>query len=176
MEDVSQFFVSSARTYGADIAFILGLFLIGKFALKKVVDKVVVLTRSGDGRRKAAEKRVETLGHVVVRTGSIVIYAVVLLMALRLFGIDVTPILAGAGIIGLAVGFGSQTLVKDFMSSLFILIENQYGVGDKVRISGLEGTVIKITMRSTVLRDEEGGKYYLPNGSITNVINFSQKD
>jgi small conductance mechanosensitive channel len=91
-----------------------------------------------------------------------------------LFGVDIRPILAGAGVIGLAIGFGAQSLVKDFVSGLFILIENQYDIGDKVKIGSSEGNVIRITMRSTVLRDEEGKTYYISNGSIKDVINMSQ--
>ena len=95
-------------------------------------------------------------------------------MILILFDVDIRPILAGAGVIGLAIGFGAQSLVKDFVSGLFILIENQYNIGDKVKIGSSEGNVIKITMRSTVLRDEEGKTYYISNGSIKGVINMSQ--
>jgi moderate conductance mechanosensitive channel len=74
----------------------------------------------------------------------------------------------------LAIGFGAQTLVKDFVSGLFILIENQYGIGDKVQIGSYTGTVSKITLRSTVLKDEEGKYYYISNGTISAVTNFSQ--
>jgi len=83
--------------------------------------------------------------------------------------------LAGVGVIGLAIGFGAQSLVKDFVSGLFILVENQYRIGDKVKIGSSEGNVIRITMRSTVLKDEEGKIYYISNGSIKNVINMTQQ-
>ena len=96
-------------------------------------------------------------------------------MVLNLFNIDIRPILAGAGIIGLAIGFGTQSLVKDFVSGLFILIENQYGIGDKVKLGNFEGEVVKITMRSTVLKDKEGKTCYISNGSIKDIINMSQK-
>lgn len=128
-----------------------------------------------DDHTSQKEKRAETLGHIIIATGNIVIYGIILLMVLSLFGVDIRPILAGAGVIGLAVGFGAQTLVKDFVSGLFILIENQYGIGDKVKIGSFEGKVIKITMRSTVLKDEEGKLYYMSNGSISNVTNLSQQ-
>jgi len=96
-------------------------------------------------------------------------------MILNLFGVDIRPILAGVGVIGLAIGFGAQSLVKDFVSGLFILVENQYRIGDKVKIGSSEGNVIRITMRSTVLKDEEGKIYYISNGSIKNVINMTQQ-
>ncbi|MCG2809802.1 MAG: mechanosensitive ion channel family protein, partial [Candidatus Portnoybacteria bacterium] len=107
-------------------------------------------------------------------TGNVAIYVIILLMVLSLFGLDITPILAGAGVIGLAIGFGAQSLVKDFVSGLFILIENQYDMGDRVKIGTFEGRVVKITMRSTVLRDDEGKTFYISNGLINNVINLSQ--
>ncbi|MBU4031044.1 mechanosensitive ion channel family protein, partial [Patescibacteria group bacterium] len=111
---------------------------------------------------------------IIVATGNVVIYVIILLMVLSLFGLDITPILAGAGVIGLAIGFGAQSLVKDFVSGLFILIENQYDMGDRVKIGTFEGRVVKITMRSTVLRDDEGKTFYISNGLINNVINLSQ--
>ena len=121
------------------------------------------------------EKRAETLGRVIVSIGNIVIYTIILFMVLNLFGVDIRPILAAAGIIGLAIGFGAQSLVKDFVSGLFILVEDQYGIGDKVKIGNSEGSVIRITMRSTVLKDEEGKIHYLSNGLIKDVINISQQ-
>lgn len=96
--------------------------------------------------------------------------------SLNLSGVDIRPILASAGIIGLAVGFGAQSLVKDFVSGLFILIENQYGVGDRVKIGSFEGNVVKITMRSTVLMDDEKNKHYISNGLVKNVTNMSQQN
>jgi len=120
------------------------------------------------------DKRAMTLGRIIVATGNVVIYVIILLMVLSLFGLDITPILAGAGVIGLAIGFGAQSLVKDFVSGLFILIENQYDMGDRVKIGTFEGRVVKITMRSTVLRDDEGKTFYISNGLINNVINLSQ--
>lgn len=96
-------------------------------------------------------------------------------MILNLFGVNIGPILAGTGIIGLAVSFGAQSLVKDFISGLFILIENQYAIGDKIKIDDKEGEVIKITMRSTILRNEKGFIFYVPNGSIKTVENFLKK-
>jgi small conductance mechanosensitive channel len=74
----------------------------------------------------------------------------------------------------LAIGFGAQSLVKDFVSGLFILVENQYGIGDKIKIGSFEGNVIKITMRSTVLKNKEGMIYYISNGLIKDVLNMSQ--
>ncbi|MCH8244684.1 mechanosensitive ion channel, partial [Patescibacteria group bacterium] len=148
------------------------LFVFGKVILRKIVKRLVETTEDD---RTAAHQRAETLGRVVVSIGNVVIYTVILLMVLEMFGVDIRPILAGAGIIGLAVGFGAQSLVKEFVAGLFILIEGQYGVGDKVKIGSTEGEVIRVTLRSTVLKSAEGGTIYLSNGSVNNVVNYSQK-
>lgn len=158
-----------------DIIWILVLFFLGKTILKLIVKRLERVVDDGDKDHiSQKEKRVETLGHVIISIGNIVIYTTILFVILNMFGIDTRPILAGAGVIGLAIGFGAQTLVKDFVSGLFILVENQYGIGDEVKIGDAIGTVIRITMRSTVLKDKENKVYYISNGSIKNVINMSQ--
>jgi len=158
--------------YGKEALCILLLFIFGKLILRQIVKKLVETTED-DGT--AVHQRAETLGKVVVSIGNTVIYTVILLMILEMFGIDIRPILAGAGIIGLAVGFGAQSLVKEFVAGLFILVEGQYGVGDKVKIGSTEGEVVRVTLRSTVLKSKEGGTIYLSNGSVNNVVNYSQK-
>ena len=159
----------------ADITWIFILFFLGKTILKLIVRKLGKVVDDGDQNHiSQKEKRVETLGHIVISIGNIIIYTTILFVILNIFGIDTRPILAGAGVIGLAVGFGAQTLVKDFVSGLFILVENQYGIGDEVKIGSSEGSVVRITMRSTVLKDKEGKVYYISNGSIKDVTNMSQ--
>lgn len=152
------------------------MFFFGKLILKLIVRRLARIVDDGDDARTSQEeKRAATLGHIIVSIGNIAIYAIILFMVLTLFGVDIRPILAGAGIIGLAIGFGAQSLVKDFVSGLFILVENQYGIGDKVKIGASEGNVIRITMRSTVLKDKERNMYYISNGLIKDVINMSQQ-
>ena len=144
--------------------------------LKFIVKHFVKLADDGDDSHTSQkEKRAKTLGRVIKSIGNVIIYSVILFMVLNLSGVDIRPIVASAGIVGLAIGFGAQSLVKDFVSGLFILIENQYGVGDKVKIGNFEGDVIKITMRSTVLMDNERKVYYISNGLIKDVINMSQQ-
>jgi len=158
-----------------DIIGIFVLFFLGRGVLKAVVKRLCDIVDDGDDEHVSQkEQRADTLGHIIITTGSIVIYIIILLMVLSLFGIDIRPILAGAGVIGLAVGFGAQSMVKDFVSGLFILVENQYGIGDEVKIGSFEGKVARITMRSTVLRNEEGKTYYISNGLIKDVTNMSQ--
>ena len=175
MNTLQEFALSLVKQNATDIIWIVILFFLGRIILKLVVKRLVKIVDDGDDTHLSQkEKRAETLGHIIITTGNIVIYAVILLMVLSLFGVDIRPILAGAGVIGLAIGFGAQSLVKDFVSGLFILVENQYGIGDKVKIGSFEGQVIKITMRSTALKDNEGKVYYISNGSIKDVINMSQ--
>lgn len=88
--------------------------------------------------------------------------------------INLTPFIAGAGVIGLAISFGSQSLVKDFVSGFFILIEDQFRKGDKVKIGNFEGIVEDFTFRKTVLKDEEGTLHYIPNSQITVVSNLTK--
>ena len=90
---------------------------------------------------------------------------------LRRLGIDLTPLLAGASVMGVAIGFGAQSMIKDFLAGLFIILENQYRVGDVVDLEGSAGTVEQITIRSTTVRDTDGNVHYIPNGTIARVIN-----
>jgi small-conductance mechanosensitive channel len=116
-------------------------------------------------------KRVRTLGAVVSKVLTSLIAGVALLMILRLVGLDITPVLTGAGIIGLAVGFGAQTLVRDIITGFFLLLENQVRVGDIAAINGTGGFVEQINLRTIVLRDAEGVVHVFPNGSITTLAN-----
>jgi len=174
--NIQEFILNLAKQNATEIVLIIVLFFFGKIILKLIVKRFVNMVDDGDDSHiSQKEKRAETLGHIIIKTGNIVLYAIILLMILGLFGIDITPILAGAGVIGLAIGFGAQSLVKDFVSGIFILVENQYGIGDKVKIGSFEGRVIRITMRSTSLRNDEGKVYHISNGLIKDVINSSQE-
>jgi small conductance mechanosensitive channel len=122
-----------------------------------------------------AEQRIEALASVLRSLLTFVIYAVALFMILGEVGIELGPLLAGAGIIGVALGFGSQSLVKDFLSGVFILIEDQFGVGDIVSLDGeTSGTVEAVSLRTTRLRSVDGTVWHVPNGEIRRVGNQSQ--
>jgi moderate conductance mechanosensitive channel len=120
-----------------------------------------------------AEMRAQTLINVINGTSTVVLYVMAIIMILQQLSIPVGPLLAGAGIIGLAIGFGSQALVRDFISGFFILMENQYRVGDVVKIAGIGGLVERITMRATYLRDLSGSVHVIPNGQIDTVTNMT---
>lgn len=122
--------------------------------------------------KKDLEKREKTLISLMLSFWRIVIIIyLVAMLANKLFSFDLSPLFASAGIIGVAIGFGSQSLVKDFLTGVFIISENQYRVGDVVDIMGSVGTVERIGSRSTVLRDRSGNVHYIPNGTIQKVIN-----
>ncbi|MCP4357317.1 MAG: mechanosensitive ion channel family protein [Chloroflexi bacterium] len=117
------------------------------------------------------DKRTETIGNVLHSAGIVVVLATAILMILPELGINITPILASVGIVGLAAGLGAQTLVKDMISGMFILIENQYTVGDVVEINGVTGPVEGITLRVTMVRDLTGTLHTIPMGEIRKVAN-----
>ena len=119
-------------------------------------------------------KRARTLGAVVKNVTTALIIGIAGLMILTQFKIDITPVLTGAGIVGLAVGFGAQTLVRDVLSGFFLILENQVRVGDVAAINGTGGLVEAINLRTIVLRDEEGTVHVFPNGGITTLANRSK--
>jgi len=119
-------------------------------------------------------KRARTLGTVINKVVSITLTGVVLLVMLHSFGLNITPFLTGAGILGLAVGFGAQTLVRDVISGFFLILEDQVRVGDVAAINGVGGLVEAINLRTIVLRDAEGTVHVFPNGAITTLANRSK--
>ncbi len=123
---------------------------------------------------KRASARAETIGLVLRSIGVAAVWMVALFMILGQLDIDLAPLIAGAGIGGLALGFGAQSIVKDFLSGLFMLIEDQYGVGDIVDVGSASGTVEKVSLRSTTIRDVKGTVWHVPNGAISRVGNSSQ--
>ena len=131
--------------------------------------------------RKVAEQqergsqRATTLGALLRSVASIVIYSIAVMMSLGEFDINLGPLIAGAGIIGVAVGFGAQSLVKDFLSGIFMLLEDQYGVGDIIDVGDTSGVVEEVKLRTTQIRDVSGTLWHVPNGSISRVANMSQE-
>ncbi len=120
------------------------------------------------------EQRVRTLTSLVRSVGIVVILLIVTFMVLGALGVDLRPLLAGAGVMGLAISFGAQSLVKDVISGLFILFENQFGVGDVIRIDTVSGTVESMTLRVVSLRDIHGTLHVIPNGEIKRVSNLTR--
>jgi small-conductance mechanosensitive channel len=119
-------------------------------------------------------QRTETLGSVLRSLTTAVIFGIAFLMVLSEFGVDLAPLLASAGVAGVALGFGAQSLVKDFLSGIFMLLEDQYGVGDIIDVGEAAGTVEEVTLRVTKLRDPSGVAWFVRNGEIVRVANKSQ--
>lgn len=119
-------------------------------------------------------QRARTLGSVLRSTASIVVGSLAAVLVLDALGINLAPFIASAGIVGVAVGFGAQSLVKDFFSGMFMLLEDQYGVGDVVDVGPAVGTVEAVGLRVTKVRDDTGTLWYVPNGSMLRVGNMTQ--
>jgi moderate conductance mechanosensitive channel len=165
-----------------------GIFLrhqMPKILLIVVVSFVLIrVLRAITGRVAALQKRglpsglrvrqVRTLASVITSVGIFVILFVAGLMVLQLMGVNVGPLLASAGIAGLAIGFGAQTLVHDFINGFYILLENQYDLGDIIRVAGVKGVVEEMSLRRTVLRDDDGTLHTVPNSQITIVSNMTR--
>jgi small conductance mechanosensitive channel len=122
-----------------------------------------------------AEKRVNTLLGILTGVGKVIIWIIAIMMLLKELGIDIAPILAGAGIVGLAVGFGAQELVRDFITGFFILLENQIRTGDVAIINGTGGLVERIEMRTVTLRDFSGVVHVFQNGKINTLSNMTKE-
>ena len=124
-------------------------------------------------RRASArgDQRARTLAAVTGSVVRIVVWTTAGLTIFGILGINLGPLIAGASIVGVALGFGAQALVRDFLSGFFILVEDQYGVGDRVSVSGAKGTVEEVTLRVTRMRSDDGSVWFVPNGEIRKVAN-----
>ncbi|MEE2768855.1 MAG: mechanosensitive ion channel family protein [Actinomycetota bacterium] len=125
-------------------------------------------------RAERSRQRAKTLGGLLRTATTVVVYVLAVLLALGEIGFDLGPLIAGAGIVGFAIGFGAQSMVADFIAGVFILVEDQYAEGDFVDLGDASGTVERVTLRTTVLRDINGALWVVPNGEIRRVCNSSQ--
>jgi small conductance mechanosensitive channel len=121
------------------------------------------------------QQRAETIGAVVRSVVTIAIWSIAILTVLEILGINLAPLIAGAGIVGVALGFGAQSLVRDFLSGMFMLMEDQFGVGDVIDTGVATGTVEGVSLRTTRVRDIDGVVWHVPNGTIQRVGNKSQQ-
>jgi small conductance mechanosensitive channel len=154
------------------------LIAIGTFIFLRILKTVVhhimdqVLKKTYNRQSEAAlAKRQKTLESVANATLKIVIWVISGLMILSELGVDIAPLIAGAGIVGIALGFGGQYLVRDIIAGLFIIIEDQFRKGDVVEIAGSSGLVQDVNLRRTILRDLDGAEHHIPNGEITKTLN-----
>ncbi len=121
------------------------------------------------------EKRARTIASLVRTVGTSLVLLIVVLMLFREVGVDITPLLAGAGVAGLAIGFGAQSLIRDVISGFFLLMEDQYHVGDVIRAAGVSGQVERMTLRMTIVRDLHGVVHFIPNGEIKVASNLTKE-
>lgn len=153
--------------------------LAGAYVVIKIVGLGVAqmerLVEDKDPVLSEAEKRAKTLGKIIKSTAAIIVAGVAVMMILSEFGMNIAPIITGAGIAGIAVGFGAQNLVRDVISGFFLIFEDQIRVGDYVRINGFGGTVETMRLRTTVLRDVDGTVHIFPNGEIKQVSNQTKE-
>jgi moderate conductance mechanosensitive channel len=170
-EDVSRWVTQS----GARILLLILLaFAANRFAASVIRNAEHEIVEGDDLATHERRKRLQTVGATSRRFFSILIWTAAALMVLRELDVDITPVLTGAGIIGLAVGFGAQTLVKDIISGLFLIAEDQVRLGDVAQINGVGGRVEEINLRTIVLRDLEGTLHYIANGEIRTLANRSK--
>jgi len=151
------------------LAYILVKLLRG--GLTKLETFLIRSTGHGEPEPGAAAKRIRTLSGVLWTIGNGLLWFVVVLIALSQIGVNIGPVLAGAGVVGLAVGFGAQHLVRDLVAGFFLLLENQIRVGDIAIVNGTGGVVESVTFRTVVLRDQAGVVHVFPNGSINTLAN-----
>jgi small conductance mechanosensitive channel len=165
-------------THGLRILLILALAFVADLALRVIVPRVIrpTVARQMKGKpEEEIEQRSHTLVAVLRGSGRFVLAVWALFTILPEAGINVTPMLASVGIAGIALGFGAQSLVKDVLTGLFILVENQYSKGDVVTVAGISGQVEEVGLRRTVLRDLDGAVHHVPNSQIGVASNLTQE-
>lgn len=162
--------------HGPRIVIILGGAYLLHFLAKRFIVKLVRVTVTIDRHQtEAAEKqREDTLISIFIWTEQVVLVLMVIMLMLHEINIPIGPMLAGAGILGLAVGFGGQYLIRDFFTGFFMILENQYRIGDYVGLDQTTGLVEDISLRMTTLRDTDGTVHHVPHGDIRRVSNFSK--
>ncbi|ROR38477.1 mechanosensitive ion channel family protein [Kitasatospora cineracea] len=177
---------------GLRIVLILGLALVLRAVVRKVIDKLVsrmgrpaegdgdhgvlggLLANSGVVNTERRQQRSEAIGSVLRSVASFSILGTASLMALSVLGVDLAPLLASAGVAGVAIGFGARNLVTDFLSGVFMIMEDQYGVGDEIDTGIATGTVLEVGLRVTKLRGSAGEIWYIRNGEVKRIANMSQ--
>ena len=149
---------------------------IGHRAIDRAINKLATADlKPGPGFAKRQSERARTTGSVLNSILKAVIWIIALGMILGEFGFNLGPVIASAGVIGVAIGLGAQTLVRDILSGIFMLIEDQYGVGDEIKVLDIVGVVEKVGLRITTIRDKKDVLWYVRNGEILVIGNGSQK-
>ncbi len=149
---------------------------IGHRAIDRAINKLATADlKPGPGVAKRQAERARTTGSVLNSILKAVVWIIAIGMILGEFGFNLGPVIASAGVIGVAIGLGAQTLVRDILSGIFMLIEDQYGVGDQIKVLDIEGVVEKVGLRITTIRDKDETLWYVRNGEILVIGNRSQQ-
>jgi small-conductance mechanosensitive channel len=170
---VQRWFLAHGTYIFVILLFGAGLWYAMQKFLPVLLQRAITKPKRGESR-EGMKKRADTLQSVFMGLGKILIILLVLFMILSELNVPIGPILAGLGIVGIAVGFGAQYLIRDLIAGVFILLENQYRVGDVARVADIAGLVEDITLRKTVLRDLDGIVHHIPNGEIKVASNFTR--
>jgi len=170
--------INWALTSGIQILFIIAIAWLLKIIAKRSIRRIVKTAVTLDKHHVMEDgeiKRMNTLVRIFSWTMNTIIVVIAAMMVMQEFGVKIAPILGTAGIVGVAIGFGGQYLVKDLITGFFIIFENQYRIGDVVNIEGIGGTVEDISLRVTTLRDMNGTVHYIPHGEVKKVSNSSKQ-
>jgi small-conductance mechanosensitive channel len=166
------------QMHGIRIVVIIILGFAGYLVMKRVVPRLIkktLMMRMKNQPEATITKRSKTISHVITNTVGILIGILALFTILGQVGFNIGPALASLGIAGLAISFGAQSLIKDLINGLFILLEDQYQIGDVVKVGGIAGLVEEINLRRTVLRDLDGIVHFIPNSEISIASNFTKE-
>ncbi len=153
--------------------FILAMTILVTLFLKKSIDIIFAGVKKKIVQERTLAKT-RTVRALLKNIIDLILFFIAILVILSNWGLNIVPILTGAGILGLAISFGSQTLIKDLISGFLIIAEDQFDIGDKVKIGHYEGEVHKLTLRLTILRDAKGNLIYIPNSQINSVIRYKK--
>jgi len=171
-----EWLITSIPSILVIIVFAIVALKLTSFSLKRI--KVLMLKRiksDNDTQNNEQEKRIDTLLGILTSTARIVIWVLIAMLLLRKLGVDIAPLIAGAGIAGLAVGFGAQEMVRDVISGFFMLLENQVRTGDVVVVNGTAGLVESVGLRTIILRDLSGVVHIFQNGKINTLSNMTKE-
>ena len=176
--DIEDIFVTALEwlaSTGLKVGLALVFILLANRIVIRISSKIIhnIIINANLATKVDEQRREATVKSLINVTLTVIIWVTGVIMLLSSLGVNVGPLIAGAGVLGFAVGFGAQELVKDFIAGVFIIMENQYRVGDWVSLDGTSGVVEEITIRTTVLRDLDGHQHHIPNGQITTATNKS---
>jgi len=169
-----DWFMSSGIRVIVIIAIAVAVYLICRPIIRSVIKRIVSHRMAGE-EEPEIQQRTDTLSSVLVKIAGILILIIAVITILPEFGVNITSLIAAIGIGGLAIAFAAQNLIRDFIAGFFILLEDQYGIGDVVSIAGIAGVVEDITLRRTVLRDLDANVHSVPNGKVDLSTNMTKK-